>query len=112
MAAGHCLPEYLAVWLWHHGPYPDHLTPIPTNGNRRDPRIENLRLVPIEHKTDRLLAKTRRNSSGIVGVSCRPEGYRCTLGRQELGTFRDLAAAKAVRQRAERTEFPYLRPNT
>lgn len=104
MIDGKIYKEHHLVWLWYHGEMPavqiDHL-----NHQRRDNRIENLRLADntVNHKNRPM---QRNNTTGCVGVSfdrSRYVAYVTVSGKQiRLGRFKTLEEAVEARQRANR----------
>jgi len=90
-----------AVWIYHNGEIPDGVEIDHINQNRRDNRIENLRLCNRHQNT----CNTRRrkdNKSGVKGVCWNPLTNtwraRIVVNKAEiaLGSFSDLADAEAA----------------
>jgi len=96
------------VWALHYGCWPDgeidHI-----NGDKQDNRIENLRVVSHEQNC-RNVRKTRRNTSGTVGVrfNRRQRSWVAFIGDQgecrHLGTFDTEADAVSARLSAARSK--------
>lgn len=92
------------VWLYMTGEHPngeiDHI-----NGNRKDNRWENLRLVTA-FENARNQGERKDNTSGCRGVTRNGAGWLVRIShkgvRYHLGTFRDKNEAIAVRKQAER----------
>lgn len=96
---GHSIPVHRLVWLWHHGELPasmlDHI-----NGDRKDNRIENLRLVTAAQNVWNRVRKkgglgTGVSSNGHGGFVARlqPNGSRKKL---YLGTYKTPEEAAAA----------------
>ena len=94
------------AWAIHYGHWPDgELDHI--NGNRKDNRVVNLRLVArSENMRNRKVPSN--NSSGVVGVSWSPLHQRCqtyiSIGRKTkfLGAIKEFERAVEARAAAER----------
>jgi len=90
----------LAYGEWPDGPL-DHI-----NGDRSDNRLANLRIVSVG-ENNRNKGLTRKNKSGVVGVSwhSRDKIWRATIGidgkRTSLGDFKNIDDAKSARAKAE-----------
>jgi hypothetical protein len=94
------------AWLYVHGVWPDadidHI-----NGVRADNRLRNLRAVS-HAENARNVARSSRNTSGVVGVSWHSKqgkwvAYVKTGGRlQNLGAFDNKEEAISVREKAVR----------
>jgi len=65
---GHGIPAHHIIWEMHNGPIPKGLLIDHENGNPWDNRISNLRLATNAQNL-RNVGPTRRNTSGIRGVS-------------------------------------------
>lgn len=92
------------IWKIFYGVEPDTIDHI--NGDRTDNRIANLRSIsPSENNKN--MGKSKRNTSGVVGVSRTPAGKwsaNIVNGGKSiwLGTFCLKRQAVAARQEAER----------
>lgn len=102
---GKAIPAHVIIWFMHTGEWPseevDH-----RNGNRRDNRLDNLRLATdSEQQCNRRM--DRRNSSGVKGVywnkhASKWQAYITKHGRvMYLGIYSDIEDAKAARERAQ-----------
>lgn len=99
------------VWALVHGNWPGDMDVDHLDGNRKNNRIENLRLVS-KLENSRNKGMTSRNSSGVVGV-CWHKGAQKWLAQYSkgnwpiyLGVFSDKEeAAQAVRAAREAEGF-------
>lgn len=101
----HVQRGHRVAWAIHYGSWPegeiDHI-----NGDRTDNRIANLRDVG-RTENGRNLCLSRRNKSGVLGVSwdAQRERWFASIRHQgksvALGRFDSLEAASAARRRAE-----------
>lgn len=96
------------IWVMHHGEIPEGMTVDHRDLDKRDNRIENLRLV--SHRENSIAGTARRrsnNRTGVIGVSFnrRAGRYHAHIrieGKHlHLGSFLTLDAAAAARRAAE-----------
>lgn len=98
------------AWFYVHGEWPintiDHI-----NGNRQDNRIANLRDVSIKINTRNIVAPSRNNASGFLGVHFRPglkkpwrSGYSYDRRYKHLGYFETPEEAHLVYLKARESE--------
>lgn len=96
---GHVIPVHRLVWLWHHGHLPagmlDHI-----NGNRKDNRVDNLRMVTAAQNVWNRIRKeggygagVSDNGSGKFVARIQPQG---TGEKLYLGTYATAAEAAAA----------------
>ena len=93
------------VWKMHNGDIPNGFDIDHINHNRRDNRIENLRVVS---RSDNLKNKGKTNSNtGVMGVYWNKKTSRFTANIQvdgrtkHLGSFMDLESARQARLEAQ-----------
>ncbi len=98
--------EHRVVWEQANGPIPDGFMVDHINGDGRDNRLVNLRLV--DHSDNAKNAKRySTNKSGVTGVSWDTAGRKwmasiCSRGKREvLGRFDTLFDAACSRKSAE-----------
>lgn len=87
------------AWAIYFGEWPngevDHV-----NGDRTDNRIINLRDIP-KAENQRNMKRSRANKSGVCGVAKVGNRWRAYIAGKQLGTFKTLSEAAAVRKLAE-----------
>lgn len=107
-AGGTTVRVHRLVWEQAHGPIPAGMVIDHINGDKRDNRLENLRLA--SKAQNAINSGTPRNSTtGVRGVALKRGKYRAYLtvsGTQHtLGTFATLEEAAEARRGAERAHF-------
>ena len=102
---GKIVSQHRLIWKMVHGYWPKEIDHI--NGNRTDNRLSNLRECD-RATNNRNTAVSKRNTSGVIGVSWYKETgkWRSNIkksGKQiHLGLFDSLLDAVAARKSAER----------
>jgi len=95
---GHSIAVHRLVWLWHHGSLPDGMIDH-ANGDRKDNRIENLRIVTAAQSV------WNRVRSNPLGAGVSPNGHGRFVARLQqpgggekiyLGTFDTAQEAAAA----------------
>ena len=97
--------EHRYVWEQYHGPIPEGMQIDHINGDRKDNRIENLRLANQSDNSKNRIGSNANNKLGIRNVQKTSSGkYRVRLmlnGKDKhIGVYSDIELAELVAQEA------------
>ena len=106
---GDCYKVHRLVWMYHHGEFPEGLCVDHIDGNKKNNRIENLRVVTHQVNLENQRVRRCDNRQGLLGVTWHKatQMWRAritTAGIQRhLGVFSDKDSAHAAYLNAKRS---------